>query len=131
MIKKRDFHRREAFALAALACIATWAGCRSSGQDSAKPTQAHPAELPVRYVKVVQQAIPDTLDLAAKVQPDPTKVVHIFPPASGRVVALSVKPGDHVRRGQAVAVLNSSDVASARSDYAKASIEAGRATNAR
>ena len=129
-MRERNLHLREAFATVALVLLALLAGCRSSGQDSAKPAKDQPAEPPVRYVKVVQQSLPETLDLAAKVQPDPTKVVRIFPPASGRVVAISVKPGDHVGRGQAVAVLNSSDVASARSDYAKASIEAGRATNA-
>jgi len=45
-------------------------------------------------------------------------------------MAIDVKPGDHVRRGQTVAILNSSDDASARSDYAKANIEAERATRA-
>jgi cobalt-zinc-cadmium efflux system membrane fusion protein len=43
---------------------------------------------------------------------------------------VSVKPGDHVKRGEPVAILTSSDIASARSDYAKASIEANRATRA-
>ena len=84
----------------------------------------------VRYVKVEQQQVNDELDLAAKVQADPTKVVRIFPPASGRVVSIAVKPGDHIRRGQTLAVLNSSDVASARSDFTKAKIEAERATRA-
>jgi cobalt-zinc-cadmium efflux system membrane fusion protein len=84
----------------------------------------------VRYVKVVEESVPETIELAAKIQADPTKVVRIFPPASGRVVSIEVKPGDHVRRGQVLAVLNSSDVASARSDYAKARIEADRATRA-
>jgi len=74
--------------------------------------------------------LPETLDLAAKVQADPTRVVRIFPPASGRVVAIEVKPGEYVKRGQTVAILNSSDVASARSDYAKAKIEADRAGRA-
>jgi membrane fusion protein, heavy metal efflux system len=85
---------------------------------------------PVQYAKVVDQTVPETLDLAARVQADPTKVIRIFPPASGRVVAIEVKPGDSVRRGQTVAILNSSDVASARSDYAKANIEADRARRA-
>jgi membrane fusion protein, heavy metal efflux system len=107
-------------------------GCGSSaGQGSTKsPSNDLPTDTPVQYVKVVEQTIPETLDLAAKVQPDPTKVVRIFPPASGRVVAIEVKPGDRVRRGQTVAILNSSDVASARSDYAKANIESERATRA-
>lgn len=105
-------------------------GCGDSDPAAAKPVNAQPNDDPVRYVKVAQKLIPDTLELAAKVQADPTKVVHIFPPASGRVVAIHVKPGDSVRRGQAVAILNSSDVASARSDYAKANIEAARSTRA-
>jgi membrane fusion protein, heavy metal efflux system len=106
-------------------------GCNQPKQETGKnPTNGQPGEGPVRYVIVIQQTLPDTLDLAAKVQPDPTKVVRIFPPTSGRVVAIEVKPGDHVRRGQAVAVLSSSDVASARSDFAKANIEADRATRA-
>src|SRR5262249_45835959 len=87
-------------------------------------------ESPVRYVKVVEQTLPETLDLAARVQADPTKVVRIFPPASGRVVAVEVKPGDHVRRGQTGAIFNSSDIASARPDHAKANIEADRAARA-
>ncbi len=106
-------------------------GCSQPSRESAKIlAQEQSAEGPVRYVKVVQQTLPDTLDLAAKVQPDPTKVVRIFPPTSGLVVAIEVKPGDRVRRGQMVATLSSSDVASAQSDFAKASIEAERATRA-
>ena len=108
------------------------AGCdRSAGESPAKTTdRSEPSDAPVRYVKVVEQTLPETLDIAAKIQADPTKVVRIFPPASGRVVAIEVKPGDYVRRGQTVAILNSSDVASARSDYAKANIEADRAARA-
>jgi cobalt-zinc-cadmium efflux system membrane fusion protein len=85
---------------------------------------------PIRYVEVTQESFPDTLDLTAKVQPDPTKVMRIFPPASGRVVSIEVKPGDHVRRGQVVASLISNDIASAQSDFAKANIEALRAARA-
>jgi membrane fusion protein, heavy metal efflux system len=107
------------------------AGCNQPGQTSAKaPPNDQPGDGPVRYVKVIQQTLPETLDLAARVQPDPTKVVRIFPPASGRVVAIEVKPGDQVRRGQTVATLSSSDIASAQSDFAKANIEAERATRA-
>ncbi len=119
-------------ALIAGVLAATLVGCNQAvGGDSTKATSnTQPSDDPVRYVKVVQQSIPETLDLAAKVQADPTKVVRIFPPASGRVLSIEVKPGDYVRRGQTVGVLSSSDVASARSDYAKANIEAERATRA-
>jgi cobalt-zinc-cadmium efflux system membrane fusion protein len=117
--------------IVALGGVLLLVGCTQPQQDSAQtPPNNQPAGAPVHYVKVAQQTVPEMLDLAAKVQADPTKVVRIFPPASGRVVAIEVKPGDHVRRGQTVASLRSSDVASAQSDFAKANIEAGRATRA-
>jgi membrane fusion protein, heavy metal efflux system len=126
----RRLRLREVFVVA-LGTALLLAGCTQARQDSTKTTDKdQPGDGPVRYVKVVEQTLPETLDLAAKVQPDPTKVVRIFPPASGRVIAIDVKPGDRVRRGQPVASLSSSDVASARSDFAKANIEAERATRA-
>jgi membrane fusion protein, heavy metal efflux system len=127
---KTKFCQR-ACSVAALSLALLPAGCSDSAHSKATASgYDQPQVDPVRYVKVTQQAIPDTLDLAAKVQADPTRVVHIFPPASGRVMEIKVKPGDYVRRGQIVAILNSSDVATARSDYAKADIEAQRATRA-
>ncbi|HKD82921.1 MAG TPA: efflux RND transporter periplasmic adaptor subunit [Candidatus Angelobacter sp.] len=116
-------------ALSLIVLAIAFSGCDSE-QNSAKAAAKPSDSDPVRYVKAIEQAIPDTLDLAAKAQADPTKVVRIFPPASGRVLAIDVKPGDRVRKGQTLAILNSSDVASARSDYAKARIEAERATRA-
>ena len=117
--------------IAAALGLVLLAGCSQPSQNSAN-TSAHDqaGDDAVRYVKVVQQTAPETLDLAARVQADPTQVVRIFPPASGRVVAIDVKPGDRVRRGQTLATLSSSDVASAQSDFAKANIEAQRATRA-
>src|SRR5215469_7853883 len=87
-------------AAAALGCNETVGG--DSAKDSSKVSQSVD---PVQYVKVEQQSIPDTLDLAAKVQADPTKIVHIFPPASGRLISIAVKPGDYVQRGETIAVL--------------------------
>ena len=127
---RREVHLPGSFA-SALGVSLFLAGCNQPGQDSAKtPASDQPGDGAVRYVRVIQQTVPETLDLAAKVQPDPTKVVRIFPPVSGRVVAIEVKPGDRVRRGQTVASLSSSDVASARSDFAEANIEAERARRA-
>ncbi len=130
MMMLREIHLSDSI-VAALGLLLFLAGCSQPSKNSAKiPADDQADEGPVRYVKVLQQTVPETLDLAARVQPDPTKVVRIFPPASGRVVAIEVKPGDHVRRGQTVAILSSSDVASARSDFTKANIEAERATRA-
>src|SRR5579859_7609914 len=111
-----------------LLCVA---GC---GHSSQSPTAAisnkQQDQKPVRYVQVSEQSLPETLDLAAKVEADPSKVFRIYPPASGRILELEVKPGDRVQRGQTLAVINSSDAATARSDFSKAKVEAERAASA-
>jgi cobalt-zinc-cadmium efflux system membrane fusion protein len=121
---------REAFAVSFCLSLCL-TGCGHSAQS---PTPAasskQPDEKPVRFVQVSEQLLPEMLDLAGKVQADPTKVFRIFPPASGRILELKVKPGDRVQRGQTLAVIDSSDAATARSDFAKAKVEAQRAASA-
>jgi cobalt-zinc-cadmium efflux system membrane fusion protein len=73
------------------------------------------------------QPVHDQLTLAARVQANPTTVVHIYAPISGRVMALKVLPGQEVAKGQIVGMLQSTDLQQARSDYEKAKIEAARA----
>jgi len=77
----------------------------------------------VKTAKVRLSQVSEELSLSAKVQADPAKVVRVYPPASGRLLRVKVRPGDHVVKGQSLAVLESSDVSQARSDYAKAKAE--------
>lgn len=72
----------------------------------------------------------DSLDLPAHVMADPTKVVHIYPPLSGRIFGLRVLPGQEVKKGDVIAMLESNDVALARTDFQKAKIEVMRADRA-
>ena len=104
--------------------------CNRRGQSSAGNDQPYRSEKPVHFLTVSEEPIQDRLELGAKVQPDPTKVFRIFSPASGRVLGVEVKPGDTVKRGETLALLDSSDAGSARSDFAKAKIEAERASRA-
>src|SRR6516162_1738438 len=121
--------RHNPLAISALASLLSVLGCSRSSNSTATATATGQISAPaIRYVAAVRQDVPEILEVAGKLQPDPTRVVRIFPPASGRVVSIAVKPGDHVRAGDVVAILSSSDVAGAQSDYAKASIEAERAT---
>ena len=78
----------------------------------------------VQTIVVAQKSVPDYLEIAGRIQPDPTKVIHVYPPLGGRVTSVEVRPGDHVRRGQEIATLDSSDVAAARSDYQKSRTDA-------
>ena len=85
------------------------------------------AQSVVQTTTVHYQPVTNQLILAAKVMPNPTSVVHIYPPISGRVVALKVLPGQEVAKGQEIGTLQSSDAAQTRSDFEKAKIEAARA----
>jgi cobalt-zinc-cadmium efflux system membrane fusion protein len=102
-----------------------------SGCESHKPADASDTPAPQYRVfdTVVAHIEPvhDALMLAARIQANPTTVVHIYPPISGRVLALKVLPGQEIAKGQIVAMLQSTDLQQARSDYEKAKIEAARA----
>jgi len=60
------------------------------------------------------------IDLPAQVEADPARVANVPAPLTGRVVALKVGLGQHVRRGQVLAVLVSGDTAGAYADADKA-----------
>jgi membrane fusion protein, heavy metal efflux system len=91
------------------------------------PAQSAPQKTVVETIEVHSQAVANQLFLAAHIMANPTSVVHIFPPISGRVVALKVLPGQEVTKGQQLGMLQSSDAAQTRSDFEKARIESARA----
>jgi cobalt-zinc-cadmium efflux system membrane fusion protein len=96
-------------------------------REQPAPVQSAPVKTVVETVTVHPQAVSNQLFLAAHVMANPTSVVRIFPPISGRVVALKVLPGQEVAKGQQLGMLQSSDAAQARSDFEKAKIETARA----
>jgi membrane fusion protein, heavy metal efflux system len=67
--------------------------------------------------------VPEYLDLPAHIEPDPTRVVHVFAPAGGRVEEMKVRPWDRVAKGQTLATLESSDLARAVAEYHKALVD--------
>ena len=100
-------------------------GCHDQAPTSPAtddPTQKTPIEL----MTVHPQSVTDRLVLAARVVPDPTRVVHIYSQITGRLVELYVRPGQEVSKGQTIGLIQSSDIASARGDYDKAKIEVAR-----
>lgn len=78
----------------------------------------------VQTITVKAHAIPDYLQIPGSVTPDPTRVVHVFAAAGGRLLEMTVRPWDHVEQGQTLALLESSDVSRAVSDQAKANADA-------
>jgi cobalt-zinc-cadmium efflux system membrane fusion protein len=115
---------RITIALLLAALGAGLAGCSHKSDDATGENT--PQKTIVETVTVHPQTILDRLTLPAQVAPDPTRVVHIYPPLSGRVLNLYVRPGMEVKKGQPIALLQSGDLAQARSDFEKARIEADR-----
>jgi len=70
--------------------------------------------------QVAEKNSPHTILLPATVEADPSRTVNILPPVAGRVVKLSVRLGDHVVKGQPLAVIDSGDLAQAYADDDKA-----------
>ncbi len=73
---------------------------------------------------VATASLPDYLDIPGRIQADPTRVVRVYAPVSGRLIAVQVRPADVVEAGQVLAVLASSDVAAARAAYRQAQADA-------
>ena len=107
-------------ALAAMVLTVCTAGCSSKSATSTPPPAARTI---VETVAVHSQKVVDQINIPARVVANPTKVVQVFPPLSGRIVRFSVLSGQVVRAGQEIAVLQSGDVAQARSDFEKAKIQ--------
>ncbi|HKT23806.1 MAG TPA: efflux RND transporter periplasmic adaptor subunit [Terriglobales bacterium] len=74
----------------------------------------------IQTVTATTTTIPDYLDIPAQIEADPTEVVHVFPPAGGRISEMRVRPWDWVKKGQTLALIESSDLARAVADYHKA-----------
>lgn len=115
--------QRRLFGLAIIVVsLAGWSGCHSD----AKPQTADPQQNPLRFETVSLHSVQNDVAIPAKVQAEPQRLVHVYPPVSGRLLLLNVRPGDVVQQGQAIAIIESSDAASALSDYEKSKIEASR-----
>jgi membrane fusion protein, heavy metal efflux system len=114
-----------------LGVTAALVGCGTgNSKDDTPSSPRNPASTGIEYVasdsKGIQtqaartRTIPEYLDLPAHVEADPTRVVHVYAPAGGRIVEMKVRPWDRVEKGQTLALLESSDLARAVADYHKA-----------
>ena len=103
----------------------------SSGCKQHEP--ASEPDLPKVNLKVepvYARPLADALDLPGRVEADPAHLVHVYAPISGRLINMSLTPGQEVRKGQVIGTLQSGDVAQARADFDKGRIETLRADHA-
>ena len=101
-------------------------GCKH--EQPAEDVQPPTAGIKTSVVRA--QSLDNSLRLPGRVEADPDHVVHIYAPLSGRLLNMTLVPGQEVRKGQTVAMLQSGDVAQARSDFAKPRIEVIRSDRA-
>lgn len=121
-------------ALVALVCggMALLGGCSHGSQASVPPpafvrhgalieVPAHsPLRQRLRIATVELHQAPHELDFPATVEADPTHLANVLPALAGRVTELDVDLGQHVKRGQLLAVIDSGDMAQAYADVARA-----------
>jgi cobalt-zinc-cadmium efflux system membrane fusion protein len=98
-------------------------GCQDKAPISGADTSQ---KAPIEVATIHSQAVTDRLELGARVEPDPTRVVHIYSQVTGRLVELYVRPGQEVTKDQTIGLIQSSEIAEARADYDKAKIEVAR-----
>jgi cobalt-zinc-cadmium efflux system membrane fusion protein len=115
--------------------LATLAGCGRAAKAADKvdvftrvdSRLVIPEGSPLRktlVTQVVQEAdVRTSLTVPASIEADPSDLVKILPPVSGRVVQLHVHLGDWVRKGQPLVTLESADLAQAFSDLQKAAAQ--------
>jgi cobalt-zinc-cadmium efflux system membrane fusion protein len=118
---------------AIMVLLLTVAACSHGGNEAAD--QAPPFTIdhgltkvpdgsPLRKELVVQpvqlRQAPHAMVFPANVEADPAHTVNVLPPLTGRLLELKVGLGDHVVRGQLLAVIDSGDYAQAYADAAKA-----------
>jgi membrane fusion protein, heavy metal efflux system len=113
--------RRVLMLLAALACA------KHAEQPEAKPESGtvllSRQQMDAQQMRVEvahEQDVAVTLDAPGRVAFDDLKVAHVFLPVSGRVVKLDAQAGQHVKKGDPLAEIESPDAGSALSDLGKA-----------
>lgn len=120
--------------------VGSLAGCRPPANAPAEAPSAPPGE--VRLPPGSPQLAYLTVDsvtrrtervvavLPAQLVPDENHTVRVASPVNGRVRRVEVRSGDHVRPGQPLARIASSDVGQAQSDLLKAEAALAQATAA-
>src|SRR4029450_6054917 len=74
-------------------------GCR----HEAPTVEAEEAKVNLKVEAVHMECKPSALEIPGRVEADPAHVVHIYAPLSGRLMNLSLTPGQEVRKGQPIA----------------------------
>ncbi|MEO6915878.1 MAG: efflux RND transporter periplasmic adaptor subunit [Chitinophagaceae bacterium] len=99
-----------------------YTSCNSHEEIAPKEDKAVPDSIAKQVVTapVTMDDVSDVIKLNGKIIPNETMQAKIYALVSGRVKSVSVELGDHVRKGQQLAVLQSTEVAGAANDLSVA-----------
>jgi len=74
----------------------------------------------IRVGEAKVQAVADQISVPATVQADQSRIAHVAPKVSGRILRVHVRLGDSVQRGQVLATIESMEVGEAQAAYVDA-----------
>jgi cobalt-zinc-cadmium efflux system membrane fusion protein len=134
---------REKFALSAailsLFLLGPGASCKPPQDATPIPPSTNAGEVLVEAAKiaaagitvepVAEQNVEDTIVTSGVVTFDDLKVAHVFSPVNGRVTEIYAQLGQHVKKGQALAAIQSPDIGAAVADVHKAEADLTAASN--
>jgi cobalt-zinc-cadmium efflux system membrane fusion protein len=83
-------------------------------------TDAQMMEAKIKIEPLSEQDVDDIIVTSGKITYDDARVSHVFSPVSGRITQIFAKPGQRVKKGESLALLESPDVGSASADLHKA-----------
>jgi len=116
-----------------LSALCAACGDTSSGPPTASVKASPEVETPaappagVQIVSLEYRTRVTSLETTGKVQFNEDRLVRVHAPVTGRVLEVLASPGDVVEPGRRLLVLDSPDLGTAKSDYAKAVADAERA----
>ncbi len=131
----RGFLRVLALAVIALATAVSLSGCSDPSDRDAQAAAVTPGNVTltkdqrqhIHLYTVAPSSFRTTVETTGVVDFDNDQATSVLAPFSGPVTRLLVSPGDHVRKGQPLALVDSPDFAAAIGAYRKALVTASNA----
>ncbi len=99
------------------ACGDSKAATTDGAAQRPKPSEVN-AQITVAPVD--EQVVGKAITSSARIVFDENKVAHVFSPVTGRITDIVAQLGDHVKKGQTLAIITSPDMGNAVSDVYKA-----------
>ncbi len=115
-------------ALVAIASLAL-SGCGATAKPKAEARPIHnPMEITpdadlrkqLRIGAPQREPVSATLRVSGRVEADGTRIARVSAPVTGRILDIKVVEGQHVKRGEILATIYSTDLSSAQSEFLKA-----------